>query len=153
MPFTSSVFVGAPRADTRTGHGSIREVVRVDQGREDGAHLVEARTGVTTDPAQVSLVHDGRRLLLVSRATGALLYEASFPGRVSWDRMTVTRTGDRIRVRVPAVEHSPVRVRPRLRDSGTRSRLRALWDRLVEAARRALPPVAEPSTGSTGRHH
>lgn len=151
MPFVSSVFVGAPRADSWTGHGSVQEVIRVDQGREDDAHLVEARTGLSTDPAQVSLVHDGRRLLLVSRVTGALLYEASFPERVSWDRMTVTRTGDRIRVRVPALGNAPVRVRPHLRGAGTRSRLRALWDRVVHAVRRALSPVPGPSSVSAGR--
>ncbi|MFD6095824.1 Hsp20/alpha crystallin family protein [Nocardiopsis flavescens] len=130
MPFASSVFSGAPRAGTRTVHDAP-EVLRVDQGSEDGAHLVEVRFGPRTDASQVALVRDGHRLLLVSRPDGALLREIAFPGPVVWDRMEVRYTGGLLTVRAPEAHRSPVPVRPCLRAPRRHFLLRSLRERVA----------------------
>ncbi|WP_150239533.1 hypothetical protein [Nocardiopsis quinghaiensis] len=130
MPSTSSVFTGAPRAGASPGHG-LPEVARVDQGREDGAHLVEVSVGPSAAPSHLALVRDGRRLLLVFRPSGALLREVTFPEPVAWDRMEVQYTGDLLTVRAPGAHRSPVPVRPHLRAPGARFLLRSPWKRVA----------------------
>lgn len=130
MPFASSVFTGAPRAGARPVHAPP-EVVRVDQGSENGSHLVEVRFGLRTDASQVALVRDGHRLLMVSRPDGALLREIAFLGPVAWDRMEVRYTEGLLTVRAPEAHRSPVPVRPLLRAPRRYSLLRSLRERVA----------------------
>lgn len=144
MSFASAVFTGAPRSGVRTDHVPGTEVVRIDQGREGGLHLVEARVGPPGDPSRVALVRDGERLLLVSRSSGALLHAVTFRDPVAWERMRVRRAGDRLTVRVPRLGPAPARVAPHPRPgSGGARPIPRAWDRarerLSRLARRLLP--------------
>ncbi|WP_159941420.1 MULTISPECIES: hypothetical protein [unclassified Nocardiopsis] len=140
MSFASSAFVGTPRSGAWASVGAITSVVRVDRGREDGAQVVEMRFGPFADPAQAAMVRDGERLLVVSRVDGALLHEVVVGDAVAWDRLEVSRGGDRLTLRLPLSGRSPVRVAPRLR--GGRSRRTASpsspWRRAVDWLVRVL---------------